>query len=83
MDSLAGPVACNVVRTGIYFVPRAGSPDSRCIQFREFASGEVSTLLINFSTRSGRFEASPDGEWVLMGQIREQESDLMLVENFR
>jgi Tol biopolymer transport system component len=73
----------SAVEDGVYFTPGAGRPDTGYLQFYDFASGEITTVLRGFSSNSGYCEVSPDGRWVLTTQSPEPQSDIMLVENFQ
>ena len=67
---------------GIYFVRR----DANALWFYAFATEEAvavfqPTRLI--PTGDPALAVSPDGQWVLFGQVDRQESDLMVVEGFQ
>jgi len=56
------------------------------IKFLDFATGKTS-LVWQFTNETplhvDSFAASPDGKWILYVQNDRNESDIMLVENFR
>ncbi len=62
---------------GIYF-----EPDSTKIQFLDAATGKVSTVG-PIDNAGGGICVSPDGAYVVWGQLDRDTRDLMLVENFR
>ncbi|MFQ5570250.1 MAG: DPP IV N-terminal domain-containing protein [Rhodothermales bacterium] len=68
---------------GIYYV-RRGQPTT--LAFHDFATGTTTTLFTPPRSIPGMdpaFAVSPDGRWILYGQVDRSESDLMLVEDFR
>jgi Tol biopolymer transport system component len=66
--------------SGIYFVP-AESP--RSIQFFEFASRRVRTILESDHRLRTGFSISPDGRWILYAQLGDATGDIMLVDHYR
>jgi Tol biopolymer transport system component len=78
----------DVAADGIYFVDRLDTPASRdawVVKFLSFdprAVTEVARLKHAPRLMGPAFSVSSDGRWVLVSQLKE-ESDLMLVENFR
>jgi Tol biopolymer transport system component len=72
-----------LANNGVYFV---GSPESdQTIEFFSFASQRREPLLslpkgVRFNSGLG---VSPDGRWLLYSQLDREESDIMLLENFR
>jgi Tol biopolymer transport system component len=67
-----------VTQDGIYYVASAG------LQLLSFAGGGARLITKLDKEPSKRMSVSPDGHWLLYGQIdRLGGSDLMLVENFR
>jgi len=74
-----------VTAEGIYLLPRGnifvrtGTP----IRFFSFATRTVKEILTTPKPTLGSLDVSPDGRWILYGQLDRAESDLMLVENFR
>jgi len=67
---------------GIYFATQTDKKYS--IEFLSFQTGKI-TPFYQEETPNGRvfLTISPDGEWLLYTEAPSQESDLMLVENFR
>jgi Tol biopolymer transport system component len=67
-----------VTQDGIYYITSAG------LQLLSFAGGGARLITKLDKEPSKRMSVSPDGHWLLYGQIdRPGGSDLMLVENFR
>ena len=71
---------------GIYFVPSDWSL-SPTIEFLSFASGKVTQIVALEKPPVGRrrpgLSISPDGRWILCALVEQDNSDIMLVENFR
>ena len=65
-------------------VPKS-NPEADQIQFFDFATGKTSLIafLAKPASGFGGFCVSPDRRHVLVGQVDQQDSDIMLVENFR
>jgi hypothetical protein len=75
------------VSDGIYFVrrvPKANSFEYQ-VQFFDFASGRTSLIaaLPKPASGYGGLSVSPDRRHLLVGQIDQNDSDIMLVENLR
>ena len=74
-----------VVPEGIYYMPepfflqRTGLP----VQFFDLAARTAKPLFTPEKTTTGGLSVSPGRRWILYTQIDRQESDLLLVENFR
>ena len=74
-----------MTRQGLYFVDLGGVPRPT-IKFFDFMNREVTRITEFAKTpESGRphVTVSPDGEWLLYGQVESDTADIMLVENFR
>jgi hypothetical protein len=72
-----------IVKEGIYFIPSPDSAHHYSIQFFDFATKRIRSIItIEKPVYSGLY-VSPDGRWLLNPQIDQVGSDLMLVENFR
>jgi hypothetical protein len=78
-----------VATEGIYFVDRrAGDSPStqrwgvRLFSLKEHRVSDVSTLRYAPRLAGPALSVSSDGRWILVSQ-QQEESDLMLVENFR
>lgn len=68
---------------GIYYLKRGRST---ILAFHDLASGRTDTLFTPPRRVPGMdpaFAVSPDGDWLLFGQLDRHDSDLMLVEGFR
>ena len=72
---------------GIYFVSRVSksSPVEERIQFFSFAAKKIDLIAPTSKPVSGYggFSVSPDRRHIIFAQIDQNESDIMLVENFR
>ncbi|HMB89696.1 MAG TPA: DPP IV N-terminal domain-containing protein [Rhodothermales bacterium] len=67
---------------GLYYLQR-GQPT--ILAYRDFATGRTDTLFTPARRVPGMdpaFAVSPDGQWLLFGQVDRFDSDLMLVEDF-
>ena len=82
-ESLSSYNNMAVVHEGIYFIPTQRASKGSSIQFFSFATGKIEPIATLEKTEGGGLAVSPDGRWMLYGQIDQQGSDLMLVENFR
>jgi dipeptidyl aminopeptidase/acylaminoacyl peptidase len=65
---------------GIYFVPGA-APRSVC--YFDFATRKVRSLFEVDKDFGSGLSVSPDGQWILYGQVNEVNSDIMLVDQFQ
>src|SRR5689334_1121348 len=79
---LAGNFA--VARTGIYFIPPVEMSGRSSIQFYELSTGRTKLVasIENPSTTSS-LSVSPDARSLIYTRVDEDESDLMLVDNFQ
>ena len=68
-----------VVPGGIYFVP-ADTP--RSLRYFDFASRKIREIFHVEKDFARGLSVSPDGRWLLYSQVDEENSDIMLVENF-
>jgi Tol biopolymer transport system component/DNA-binding winged helix-turn-helix (wHTH) protein len=68
-----------VVPAGIYFVP-ADAPKSLC--YFDFASKKIREVFHLEKRFAGGLSVSPDGRWLLYSQVDEENSDIMLVDQF-
>jgi Tol biopolymer transport system component len=80
LDSLEGSGDFRVTKDGIYFIRR--SPAGPSLEFYSFDSGQTEEVLPDFPYHLYSWDVSPDRKWLLATR-RDEESDLMLVENFR
>ncbi|MGI8785982.1 MAG: protein kinase domain-containing protein [Acidobacteriota bacterium] len=71
-----------VTPKGIYFLPPAGD-GGYSIRLFNFATGSATTVLTLARPTAVGLAVSPDGRWLLYSQLDREESDLVLVENFR
>jgi hypothetical protein len=75
-----------IVNDGIYFFTLEqlvwGVRRNYSIQFLNFATGEVKTVMQMTSYGPVGLSVSPDGKFLLVSQIDEYGSDLMMIENF-
>ncbi|MGA8030605.1 MAG: hypothetical protein WB992_25965 [Bryobacteraceae bacterium] len=75
------------VSDGIYLVPRfaASNPVQEQVQFFDLATGKASLVAVLSKPTSGYggFCVSPDRRHLLIAQIDQNDSDIMLVDNFR
>ncbi len=75
------------VSDGIYLVERAATsnPVNEQIQFFDFATGKATLIaaLTKPASGYGGFCVSPDRRHLLVAQVDQNDSDIMLVENFR
>lgn len=74
-----------VLEKGICFLSQAATPPE--IDFFDFASHQVKQITTvdraKGGTSAGGFAVSPDGRWILFARLDQDDSDIMLVENFR
>lgn len=82
---IVGPIQkrnFDVTNQGIYFVPRTAGPPF-VLQFLNFNTNTVSDILTLRQRLYSTLSVSADERWLLYSTIDQEESDLMLVENFR
>jgi Tol biopolymer transport system component len=82
-----------VAPTGLYYIPKADQENRRFLWYFDFDSGErkVVTELegsllqcaLCMDWEKAGFSVSPEGDYLLFGQVEEFDSNLFLVENFR
>jgi len=73
-----------LVNEGVYFIPRPDAVGRYSIQFLNFATKKIRSIIaIEGLVDNSGLSVSPDGRWILYGQIDQGGSDLMLVKNFR
>ena len=73
-----------VAEQGIYFLNSKGTPLT--IELCSFATGRtraIATVEKEPQWITPGLAVSPDGRWILYAQVDQQDSDIMLVENFR
>jgi len=80
MPVIEGQTQWTVASEGIYFVP-ADAPKS--VRYFDFATKQVHKVFETEKASSYGMSVSPDGRWILYTQAGEDNSDIMLVENFR
>jgi hypothetical protein len=71
-----------VVGQGIYFIPRADSEGRYYVQFFNFATRKVQSIIQLRRAGTG-LSLSPDGRSLLYTQGGQPKSDLMMVQNFQ
>jgi len=74
----AGWLCWGLTTEGIYFVNASG----KAIEFFNFATHRI-TQVAKPEKRLWAFAVSPDGRWILLSQVDQETSKIMLVENFR
>lgn len=67
-----------LTREGVYFY----SESAQAIEFYSFATRRI-TQIAKPEKRGGGLAVSPDGRWILFGQVDQDTSHIMMVENFR
>jgi len=72
-----------VATRGIYFIPRPMPGQKYVLQFLDFATGKVKTIVRAQSLAHTGLTVSPDERAVLYSALESVGSDLALVENFR
>jgi Tol biopolymer transport system component/predicted Ser/Thr protein kinase len=71
------------VRDGIYFMPASGGTSTTPILFFGFADEKIQKVWSLDKPPAFGLSVSPDQRWVLYSQLERDESDLMLVDDFR
>jgi Tol biopolymer transport system component len=74
-------LADTATERGIYFFDK--SAKLVAIKFFDFMNGEMKHITNIDKSPAGRPAASPDGQWLIYGQVENSTADIMLVENFR
>jgi Tol biopolymer transport system component/predicted Ser/Thr protein kinase len=82
VDSLSSYGSFAVVDEGIYFISRPDRTGGSAIEFLDSATGNIKAVA-RLDKEAGSLTVSPDSRWILYSQVDQQDSDLMLVENFR
>ncbi len=72
-----------VATRGIYFIPRPMPGQKYVLQFLDFATGKVKTIVRAQSQVATGLTVSPDERAVLYSALESAGADLVLVENFR
>jgi Tol biopolymer transport system component len=82
-DSLSFFANMALVPDGIYFIPTRRASKGFSVQFFDFVTGKIKTIITSEKTEGVGLTVSPDARWILYSQVDQTGSDLMLVENFR
>jgi len=80
MPPVSGGVSWTVVRDGIYFVP---SEDFKTLNYYDFASKKVRPIFRAAGYVHFGVSVSPDGRYITFAAVGHNQSDIMLVNNFR
>ena len=84
LEDLSDYLHLAIMDRGLYFVPASNAAGS--IQFLNFATNQIRPVTSfekpSYFATAG-LAVSPDGRWILYGQVEQAGSELMLVENFR
>jgi Tol biopolymer transport system component len=67
-----------LAREGIYYY----NDSTKAIEFLSLATHKI-TQIAKPEKRGGDFSVSPDGRWILFGQVDQDTSHIMMVDNFR
>ena len=70
-------------RRGFEFLGRSGTGTPDGIQFLKFAAGKISTVVGLEKPAFYGLSLSPDGRRLLFSQVDREESDVMMVDNWR
>jgi len=77
-----GFVGFAVTAEGIYYTAAPDVRNQNFVRFHSFASGQSRPVAAAKGPFGMGLSVSPDGRFVLFGQIEQSSSDLMLIENF-
>jgi serine/threonine protein kinase len=80
MPPLRFGMAWTVARDGIYFV---AADDPKVLSYYDFATKKVRLILKAYGYINYGLSVSPDGRYVIFAQMSRNQSDIMLVNNFR
>jgi Tol biopolymer transport system component len=83
VDGLSYSSNFAVVEKGIYFVAIHGTPDKTSIDFFDFVTGKVQSIVALGKPWGYGMAISPDERSILFSMVDHAGSNLMLVENFR
>jgi serine/threonine protein kinase len=83
LDSLSSMGNFDVAADGLFFIPAPEPGTAASIRFLEFATGKITTVATLEKPPERALAVSPDGRRILVTQIEQQNSDLMLIDNFR
>ena len=74
--------AWTVVAEGIYFATTE-TPSQPMIEFFNFATGKLTTIITIDKPFNAGLSISPDGRWLIYTQVDRTGRDIMLMENFQ
>jgi serine/threonine protein kinase len=80
MPPLPFGMAWTVARDGIYFV---AADDTKVLSYYDFATKKVRLIFKSDGYINYGLSVSPDGRYVIFAQMSRNQSDIMLVNNFR
>jgi Tol biopolymer transport system component len=79
----AWPADFTITANGLYYLAPPHSGDLRFIRFLNFVTGLDKPVAVTNRPFAFGMSASPDGSYLLLAQIDETRSDLMLIKDFR
>jgi Tol biopolymer transport system component/predicted Ser/Thr protein kinase len=83
LEGLKSYIDLAIVDSGVYFVPVPKPTAGSTIQFLSFATNRIRPAASVEKPLCCGLAVSPDGKWILYGQLDQAGSEVVLVENFR